>query len=561
MLSFSLRLASFTAVVLSGVNGDLPVHCLRHEIEGEWIFELGALSSQRSSCGHQRPDVETVQPSGIDHSVEKRRISLSEPNIATSSNGSRGVFTMIYDEGFEVRIDDLTFFAFSRFDFAGPGKSDPVENGRRSHCGETARGWYRDTRRTQWGCYSAMKVNKSEPVSFVELPRQISLGYDRPRDLHWHTMRAQKLNMLQLPWRAKVYSRFVNKSLRELNAFAGIQRTSSRRQFSGVVGRPLSQSSLLQVAGTKCDDEPELPTMRREKPGDVLPRLLVRGQRGPTPCQLRKQLQAFSRPVDAELTLAEKELPKTFDWRNARGGRNFLEPVMDQASCGSCYVVSTMRMLTARHRIATNDTSAEPWSISFPLHCSEYNQGCKGGYGFLASKWSEDVGLLPASCAPYDTEGTCHSQCDPRSLKRRFRAANHHLVGGFYGNGGPASMMRELYENGPLVVSFEPSDDFMMYAGGVFTQSRQGVLAPLKKSHVEWEKVDHAVLLVGWGEELGQKFWMVQNSWGAEWGEGGFFRIARGINDSGVESQAEAADVVEDDQPDVLVQFLAQQKS
>merc|ERR1719159_2041311 len=253
----------------------------------------------------------------------------------------------------------------------------------------------------------------------------------------------------------------------------------------------------------------------------------------------------------------EKGLPKSFDWRNAHG-QNFIEPVMDQADCGSCYMVSTMRMLTARHKITTNNSKAEPWSISFPLHCSEYNQGCKGGYAFLASKWSEDIGLVPASCAPYKVDGTCQVNCDPSKLAKRYRAANHRYVGGWYGNSSSANMMQELYNNGPLVVSFEPSDDFMFYSGGVFTQIKAGVPAPLHATNTEWQQVDHAVLLIGWGEEMGQKYWLVQNSWGTSWGEDGYFRIARGINDSGIESIVVGADVVEEDRDNVLEAFMKQ---
>lgn len=343
----------------------------------------------------------------------------------------------------------------------------------------------------------------------------------------------------------------MGKSLRELNEYAGIRRVLPRQEPAK------HQAALLEV-----DDCPELPPMRRAGATDVLSRLLTKGQHAPTPCQLRKQLRTFAQPTDPEILKVEAEHPKDFTWGKAsnRGGVNFLEPTMDQASCGSCYVVSTLRMLSARHRIKTNNTGAEPFSIAFPLHCAEYNQGCKGGYGFLASKWSEDVGLLPASCAPYTTEGSCHVGCDTKALEKRYHAANHKLIGGFYGAGSSPLMMKEVYQHGPIVVSFEPSDDFMMYAGGIFTMPTIGVPAPLVQTHTEWEKVDHAVMLVGWGEELDQKYWLVQNSWGADWGEGGFFRIARDINDSGIESQAECADVVEDDHPEVVEEFIAQLK-
>lgn len=124
-----------------------------------------------------------------------------------------------------------------------------------------------------------------------------------------------------------------------------------------------------------------------------------------SPCLLRLLISKQIYTNNA-LEKAERDFPQSWDWRNVNG-TDWVGGPMDQADCGSCYMVSTMRMMTARNRIRLKNPQSDAFSISFPLHCSEYNQGCNGGYAFLASKWSQDVGLIPSVCFPYSTGGKC----------------------------------------------------------------------------------------------------------------------------------------------------------
>lgn len=59
--------------------------------------------------------------------------------------------------------------------------------------------------------------------------------------------------------------------------------------------------------------------------------------------------------------------------------------------------------------------------------------------------------------------------------------------------------------------------------------------------------MDHAVVIVGWGwEKHGDEwlpYWKVRNSWGRNWGEGGYARIIRGVNEMAIERVAVVADV------------------
>ena len=95
--------------------------------------------------------------------------------------------------------------------------------------------------------------------------------------------------------------------------------------------------------------------------------------------------------------------------------------------------------------------------------------------------------------------------------------------------------------NGPIVVSFEPAADFMYYSGGVY-HSIEPEYIQRGQPRPEWERVDHSVLCYGWGEtEDGEKYWLLLNSWGSGWGENGSFRMRRGVDESAIESLAEAA--------------------
>lgn len=88
-----------------------------------------------------------------------------------------------------------------------------------------------------------------------------------------------------------------------------------------------------------------------------------------------------------------------------------------------------------------------------------------------------------------------------------------------------------------ISVCLQVYPDFMAYKGGIYHHTG------LADSINPFELTNHAVLLVGYGRchKTGQKYWIVKNSWGAQWGEDGYFRIRRGSDECAIESIAVAA--------------------
>ncbi|RYY32516.1 hypothetical protein EON62_05270, partial [archaeon] len=226
---------------------------------------------------------------------------------------------------------------------------------------------------------------------------------------------------------------------------------------------------------------------------------------------------------------APSDLPTDWDWRNING-RNFVCPVRDQGQCGSCYTFGSTGSLCSRTAIATNGSVVKFWSPQTVVSCSPYSQGCDGGFAYNVFKYAEDYHIPWDTCFPYGsssgTAPSCSQRCnDPSQFNS---VAEYKFVGGYYGASTEDNMMREIYENGPVSVEFFVYPDFMQYKGGIYVHTaageRQAGLNP-------WEPTNHEVQMVGWGVENGTPYWICQNSWSASWGEQGYFRILRGVDE------------------------------
>lgn len=86
-------------------------------------------------------------------------------------------------------------------------------------------------------------------------------------------------------------------------------------------------------------------------------------------------------------------------------------------------------------------------------------------------------------------------------------------------------MMQHVYQNGPIAYEIAVPEDFYLdYTNGIY-EDKTGDL-----------NVVHDILVTGYGVENGTNYWLDRNSWGEVWGENGFFKVVRCINNIAIES-------------------------
>lgn len=205
--------------------------------------------------------------------------------------------------------------------------------------------------------------------------------------------------------------------------------------------------------------------------------------------------------------LPEMPLPPNVDWRT----RGMVSPVQNQGLCGSCWAFSAIGALEGQMK-RTNG-SLVPLSPQNLVDCSTNvgNHGCRGGY--LSKSYIyviRNQGIDSESFYPYEhRDGQCRYSIQG---KAGYCLGFHVLP-----KGDEKALQAAVATVGPVAVGINAMlPSFHHYRGGLYD-------APGCNPKI----TNHAVLVVGYGTVKGQDFWLVKNSWGTGWGEGGFIRIAR----------------------------------
>jgi len=215
-------------------------------------------------------------------------------------------------------------------------------------------------------------------------------------------------------------------------------------------------------------------------------------------------------------------LPDSWDWRT----KGAVTPVKNQEACGSCWAFSATGNMEGQWFLSGNDLIglSEQNLVDCDHHCMQYegedscDAGCEGGLMPNAFMYvMGNKGIDTESSYPYlGVDDTC--QFTTKSVGATIK--NWTMI-----PGNETQMAVYMQQNGPISIAVD-AEMWQFYIAGVFYDPWCG------------ETLDHGVLIVGYGNEIdwignSVEFWIVKNSWGADWGEEGYIRLEKGSDQCG----------------------------
>lgn len=266
----------------------------------------------------------------------------------------------------------------------------------------------------------------------------------------------------------------------------------------------------------------------------------------------------ITEPTGVEL-VGERPLPLAFDWRDV-DGRSYVTPMTNQhipTYCGACWIHGTAAALNDRIKIMRHAQAPDVMlSRQAMVNCVEdddgANPGCDGGEPYFIYRHMRESPLPDETCGPYVAH---NQQCTPENVCMNCLPTNpdvqpenppvapgacfavNNFVGYSVGDSGAVSgeldIQKEIYARGPITCEMETPSHFL-YQYAEIVALNDGVWSSDDVTNTS--NIDHDVSVTGWGEtEDGLKYWLVRNSWGTYWGDGGWFKIRRGDSHLSIE--------------------------
>jgi len=230
------------------------------------------------------------------------------------------------------------------------------------------------------------------------------------------------------------------------------------------------------------------------------------------------------------LKLAEplntSSLPDNFDWVE----KGAVNPVKNQGTCGSCWAFATVANIEGAGFVENKKLLS--LSEQELVDCDKVtgDVGCKGGLPSNAYKdmIQNKIGLELESAYPYVAkDDTCKASASAeKAFIKDFVTIST----------DEDQIAAALMKYGPLAIGIN-AGPMQWYMGGV--AHPWSILCNPKQ-------LDHGVAIVGFGIDSGKKYWKIRNSWGATWGEKGYYRIFRGAGVCGLNTMVTSATGVTD---------------
>ena len=226
-----------------------------------------------------------------------------------------------------------------------------------------------------------------------------------------------------------------------------------------------------------------------------------------------------------------ENLPEGTDWRLVKSG--YITPVSDQGNCGSGVSFATVSLLESMALIEKG------WQLELSAADCHFNAAhgvnCTGWWPNKALEEMKTRGVCSETAFPYYSAfpennpfatskdgGYCKVSLPADTSSNRCRVS----ISNWTSLASVAERKKYLAQQGPMLACFDVYDDFFSYGSGVYVPRTDKKLGM------------HCVLVIGYSEK--EQCWICKNSWGSDWGEGGFFKIkygACGIDNDGTQGR------------------------